>query len=139
MIDDDVIFFPEREIIFSAIRFTEKGFPISYTNKSPELPVAVANKTISAACLTDIKKRFITGCVTVKGTFFWICRSKTGITEPLEPMIFPKRVMTNRVGEGDFFLFNKKSSAQRLDLPIIPKGCTALSVEIFTKTSQLWF
>ena len=44
-----------------------------------------------------MKKRMMSGWVTVTGPPFAICSLKIGITLPLEPRTLPKRVVTNWV------------------------------------------
>ena len=47
-----------------------------------------------------MKKRVISGCVTVTGPPAAICSRKRGITLPVEPSTLPKRTMTKRVPVG---------------------------------------
>ena len=44
-----------------------------------------------------MKKRFISGSVTVIGPPRAIWRSNSGISDPLEPSTFPNRTVMNRV------------------------------------------
>ena len=44
-----------------------------------------------------IKKRTMSGWVTVTGPPFSICSRKRGMTEPFDPSTLPKRVVTNFV------------------------------------------
>src|SRR5690606_1503905 len=83
-----------------------------------------------------IKYRVISGWVTVMGPPLSICARNRGITEPLEPSTFPKRVVINRVLQFGTLLKDwVYISAKRLDAPITLVGLTVLSVESMTNFS----
>ena len=110
--------------------------PISNTKISPPLPIKPACITNCTASGIDIKKRVISGCVTVTGPPLAICSRNLGITLPLLPNTLPKRTITKCV--ADFAPPSKlwqTISAKRLLAPITLVGFTALSVEISTNRS----
>ena len=78
-------------------------------------------------------------CVTVKGPPFSICFLKSGITEPLDPSTFPKRVMVNFVFDVALLKQVMYISAMRLEAPITLVGFTALSVDTITKRPIPYF
>ena len=81
-----------------------------------------------------MKNRVISGCVTVTGPPFAICRRKIGITEPDEPSTFPNRTATNRVGTSARCPHVSTIHSQSaFDWPMIVFGFAALSVETSTK------
>ncbi len=83
-----------------------------------------------------MKKRVISGCVTVTGPPFAIWRRKIGITEPDEPSTFPKRTATKRVDTSPRCPHVSTIHSQSaFDWPMIVLGFAALSVE--TRTNRL--
>ena len=82
-----------------------------------------------------MKKRVISGCVTVTGPPRAICRRKIGITEPDEPSTLPKRTRDEprrrrRRGARTTSTIHSQSA---FDCPITVFGFAALSVETSTK------
>ena len=78
-----------------------------------------------------MKKRVISGCVTVMRRCVWICSRKSGTTDPREPSTLPKRTAEQIV--GDFpARCHISSSVSRFVAPITDEGLTALSLEIIT-------
>ena len=73
------------------------GVPMSNTNISPPLPSVAASRTSVQASGMVIKKRVISGCVTVTGPPEAICFLKYGITEPFDPSTLPNLVVMNLV------------------------------------------
>ena len=63
------------------------------------VPVDIVAASITRRQASGIvmKKRVMSGCVTVTGPPLAICSRKRGITEPFEPSTLPKRVVTNFV------------------------------------------
>ena len=114
------------------------GLPMSKTYISPPLPIVPASMTSLQASGISMKKRMMSGCVTVTGPPFLICSWKIGITEPLEPSTLPKRVVTKRVSPFTFPSLMALSSActyisqMRFEHPITLVGFTALSVDTIT-------
>ena len=100
-------------------------------NISPPLASPPAVKTRETASGIVIKKRIISGWVTVTGPPSRICSLKSGITEPLEPRTLPKRTATNLVSLCLSIVWTIISQI-RFVAPIIFVGFTALSVEIWT-------
>ena len=88
---------PESSIICRARSRIFTGLPMSSTYTWPRPPIAPAWTTSDAASGIVMKKRVISGCVTVTGPPRSIWRRKIGITEPDEPSTLPKRTATNRV------------------------------------------
>ena len=130
--------FPPSFITFSATSSILTAPPISNTKISP--PFAIVNdiRTSSTACGIVIKNRVTSLSVTVT-TPFSTCFLNNGITEPLEFKTFPKRTAENLVC-FDFSDFSYTYiSQQRLLAPITLIGSTALSVEISTNLSALYF
>ena len=85
-----------------------------------------------------MKYLIIFGSVTVTGPPFSICFLNRGITEPLEPNTFPNLTAHNFVVE--LFLYPWTMSSHILFVaPITFVGFTALSVDINTKFSTLFF
>ena len=82
---------------------------------------------------SDMKKRVMSGCVTVTGPPRAICSRKRGITLPALPNTLPKRTMTNCVTLPCRLW--QTISAKRLDAPITDVGLTALSVDTSTNFS----
>ena len=83
-----------------------------------------------------MKKRVISGWVTVTGPPRAICLRKIGMTEPDEPSTLPKRTATKRVlTSGLWPSVSMIHSQSAFDWPITVFGATALSVEISTNTS----
>src|SRR5690606_24503342 len=116
------------------------GFPISKTKISPPLPMVPACSTNWQASLMVIKYRIISLWVTVTGPPAAICFLKYGITEPLEPSTFPKRVVINRVLQLLWFCNDcTYISAALLEAPITLVGFTALSVETITNFWTSYF
>src|SRR5690554_5743055 len=85
-----------------------------------------------------MKYRVTSGWDTGTGLRASIWRLKSGITDPLLPSTFPNRVVMNFVLDASLFDC-AYISATRLDAPITLVGFTALSVEIRTKVSTLYF
>ena len=71
--------------------------PMSKTKIWLPVDIVAASITRRQASGMVMKKRVISGCVTVTGPPLAICSRKRGITEPLEPRTLPKRVVTKRV------------------------------------------
>src|SRR3954467_6943340 len=97
-----------------------------------------------------MKKRVISGWVTVRGPPLSSCALNLGITLPLEARTLPKRVVINKVLLEVSLSFDSDVvkwfwsaciyiSAILFDAPITFVGFTALSVEIITKRSQSCF
>ena len=83
-----------------------------------------------------MKKRVISGCVTVTGPPRAIWRRKIGTTDPDEPRTLPKRTATNRVPTSARWpQVSTIHSARAFDWPITVFGFAALSVE--TSTNRL--
>ena len=61
------------------------------------MEIVAASMTSWQASGMVMKKRVMSGWVTVTGPPLAICSRKRGITEPFEPRTFPKRVVTNFV------------------------------------------
>ena len=80
-----------------------------------------------------MKKRVISGCVTVTGPPRAIWRRKIGITEPDEPSTLPKRTATNRVATSARWPHVSTIHSQSaFDCPMTVCGFAALSVETST-------
>ena len=80
-----------------------------------------------------MKKRSISGCVTVIGPPRRICSWKIGTTLPLEASTLPKRTTTNFVvATSEKACTNR--SARCFETPMTLVGLTALSVEIITNS-----
>jgi hypothetical protein len=94
--DLDIFFGPEpRQRIRCLARSTIfTGWPMSRTQIWPPLPIAKDCSTSWQASGIVIKKRRISGCVTVTGPPAAICFLKIGITLPFEPSTLPKRTAT---------------------------------------------
>ncbi len=78
----------------SAIR---TGVPMSKTKIWLPCAIVAASITRRHASGIVMKKRLISGCVTVTGPPLAICSLNRGITLPLLPSTFPNRVVTKRV------------------------------------------
>ena len=98
-LDLDVLIRPQPE---SRIRLRARstiltGSPMSRTQIWPPSPMAAACSTSWQASGMVMKKRRISGWVTVTGPPAAICFLKMGMTLPLEPSTLPKRTATNLV------------------------------------------
>ena len=83
-----------------------------------------------------MKKRVISGCVTVTGPPRSIWRRKIGITDPEDASTLPKRTATKRVSMSLRSANDSTIHSQRaFDWPSRFCGFAALSVEISTKRS----
>jgi hypothetical protein len=80
-----------------------------------------------------MKKRVISGCVTVTVPPFAICCWNFGITLPALPSTLPNLTVSNCVRGAICCNAWQAISARRLLAPITLVGLTALSVEISTK------
>ena len=86
-----------------------------------------------------IKKRVISGCVTVTGPPSAICFLNRGMTLPLLPSTLPKRTATKSVLGLRRFIICTTISHRRLEAPMMLVGFTALSVEISTNFFTPYF
>ena len=87
----------EKRIMSRARSMIRTGSPISSTNTSP--PCASEPERITSCTASGIvmKKRVISGSVTVTGPPAAIWRRKIGTTEPEEPSTLPNRTAVNAV------------------------------------------
>ena len=109
---------------------------MSSTYTCPLPPIAPAWMTSEAASGIVMKKRVISGCVTVKGPPRSIWRRKIGITEPDEPSTFPNRTATKRVATSSRRANDSTiHSPTAFDCPSTFFGFAALSVEMKTNRS----
>ena len=90
---------PLNLIIFLAKSIILTDSPMSKTKISPPSPIAPASNTNWQASGIVMKKRVIRSSVKVIGPPWSICFWNKGITEPLDPKTFPKRVVTNFVDD----------------------------------------
>ena len=121
------------------------GAPMSSTKISPPEPIAAASSTNCAASGMVMKKRRISGCVTVTGPPAAIWLWKRGITLPLDPSTLPNRTAMNSVAVNPVLCRARSrklspaarhtSSATRLVAPMTFAGRTALSELTSTKSS----
>ena len=88
---------PERAIMRFARSAMRTGLPMSKTKIYPPLPIVPASNTSLQASGMSMKKRMMSGWVTVIGPPIAICFLKIGITEPLLPKTLPNLVVTNWV------------------------------------------
>jgi hypothetical protein len=128
--------FPESRIMLRARSTIETASPMSSTNTWPERPIEPACTISDTASGIVMKKRVISGWVTVTGPPRSIWRRKIGITLPDEPSTLPNRTATNRVAMSLRAPYASTIHSQRaFDCPITVFGLTALSVETSTKRS----
>ena len=106
------------------------GSPMSSTKMSPPSAMPVASITSCTASGIVMKKRVMSGCVTVTGPPRSICCWKMGSTEPELPSTLPKRTAANRVAERGAVRLARPARPGALEPPITVLGSTALSVEI---------
>ena len=125
---------PESAITSRARSTIRTRLPMSRTNVSPPRPMAAAWITNCAASGIIMKKRVMSGWVTVTGPPRRICSSNVGTTLPLLPSTLPKRTMTNVVLAREAKARTARS-ATSLVHPMTLVGFTALSVEISTIAS----
>ena len=118
-----------------AARYTEflQGAVIDGRVIQPLRLVAPDNTVLVA--LYTMKKRVMSGWVTVTGPPRAICSENRGITLPALPNTLPKRTRTNCVPLPCRLW--QTISASRFDAPITFVGLTALSVETNTNFSTL--
>ncbi len=109
---------------------------MSSTKIRPRPPIAPAWMTSCTASGIVMKKRVISGWVTVTGPPRAIWRRKIGITLPAELSTLPKRTATNFVGTSSRSPWEPTIHSQSVfDWPKTLFGLTALSVEMSTKRS----
>ena len=110
------------------------GSPMSRTKISPRPPIEPAWMTSDTASGVVMKKRVISGCVTVTGPPLAIWRLKIRITDPAESSTFPKRTATKRVDTSCREPYASTIHSQSaFDCPYTACAFSALSVEISTK------
>ena len=125
---------PESRIIVSARSVIFTGSPMSSTYTWPRPPIAPAWTMSCTASGIVMKKRVISGCVTVTGPPRAICLRKIGITLPDEPSTLPKRTPQNLVVVSSRWPQDSTIHSQSaFDWPITVFALTALSVETSTK------
>ena len=131
-------FLPDIRTIDLAKSSILTGSPISRTKTSPPFAIEPACITSCAASGMVIKKRVMSGSVSVIGPPSSICFLNLGTTDPEDPSTLPKRTIEILVVFWSRDFACRTSSAVRLVAPIALVGLTALSVEISTKLST-WF
>ena len=90
---------PESVIRLLARSTIFTGSPMSRMKISPPWAMPPAWMTSRDASGMVMKKRSISGCVTVTGPPSAICFLKMGMTDPFEPSTLPKRTAANTVLE----------------------------------------
>ena len=108
---------------------------MSSTKMSPDWPTPPAWTISWTASGIVMKKRVISGSVTVTGPPSRIWRRNVGITEPDEPSTLPKRTAMKRVPGRSCASASTTYSQSALEAPIAVSEMTALSVETSTKRS----
>ncbi len=88
---------PENSIICFASSMIETGSPMSSAYTSPPRASEPERMTSWTASGIVMKKRVISGSVTVTGPPAAIWRRKIGTTEPEEPSTLPKRTAQKAV------------------------------------------
>ena len=83
--------------MLSASSMIRTGSPMSSTNTSPPAASEPERTTSCTASGIVMKKRVISGSVTVTGPPAAIWRWKIGTTEPEEPSTLPNRTAVNAV------------------------------------------